>query len=432
MEERKDSLALGCPNSVGGIKKTRVNQERLDSTVKRVQNTISNMLSRFPAGIQTSELCGNTSQNTTQEFEDAMSDLRWVAYRVVMPVIIAGGLLGNLLNLVVLTRPSLKGVTYVYLSGLAVADLGVMMCVIPMAVRLSKSHGHSYFAAFFHAHIELAAINSLMASSIFNVVCLTVDRYISVCLPTKFRSVHTRRNAHLAVAGSYLLAIAISCPLTALNEVCIVEETHFAFQENIQVTSSFAWLVYLWTSETTVRFGPALMLAVLNTLIIRKFLRLTRKRRKFRATTENLRAQNLLDTGQQGTMRNKNYHEERRLVILLTSIMHLFFLTMTPSAFLSLLYSEQRERELGFQAFRAAANNLELCNFALNFYIYFLCSKEFRHVFMRVFSCCPAIHQEKPVMQEDEGNAHDMKDFSRNGTTVRPSPDNTQHSDKFR
>ncbi|KAJ9601500.1 hypothetical protein L9F63_000339 [Diploptera punctata] len=38
MEEKKDSLALGCPNSVG-VEKTRVNQERLDSKVKRVQNT---------------------------------------------------------------------------------------------------------------------------------------------------------------------------------------------------------------------------------------------------------------------------------------------------------------------------------------------------------------------------------------------------------
>ena len=82
------------------------------------------------------------------------------------------------------------------------------------------------------------------------------------------------------------------------------------------------------------------MLAVLNTLIICKFLRLTSKRRKFHA-----RADKLLENSQ----RNKNYQEERRLVVLLTSIMHLFFLTMTPSAFLSLLYSEQRERQLGFQ-----------------------------------------------------------------------------------
>ena len=72
----------------------------------------------FVCRIQISELCGNASQNTTQDFEHAMNDLRWVAYRVVMPVIIAGGLVGNLLNLVVLTRPALKGVTYVYLSGM--------------------------------------------------------------------------------------------------------------------------------------------------------------------------------------------------------------------------------------------------------------------------------------------------------------------------
>nr|CAD7426711.1 unnamed protein product [Timema monikensis] len=397
-----------------------------------------------------SEVCGADDWNRTDlrlppEFNESMGHLRWVAYKVTMPVIIVSGLLGNIMNLAVLTRPALRGVTYVYLSGLAIADLGVMLCVVPMVMRLNRCPSLTYAAAFFHAHAELVATNSCMAASIFIVVCLTIDRYISVCLPTKFRSVHTRRNARVAIATSYALAVAISCPLTALKSVCVIDPGPqgaplplYAFQENTPVTHSTTWLVYLWTSETAVRFGPAVILATLNLLIICKFRNLKSKRKRFRQASDKFRSRHLLDStstaatnAPQAGLRNRNYKEERRLVVLLTSIIVLFFVTMTPSAFLSLLYSEQRNKDLGFQAFRAAANNLEIGNFALNFYVYFLCSKEFRRVFLSVFARGPCA---APTMAADNAKDHQgepddaalMEDFSRNGTTVRPSPDQTR------
>nr|CAD7446342.1 unnamed protein product [Timema bartmani] len=446
-----------------------------------------------------SEVCGADDWNRTDlrlppEFNESMGHLRWVAYKgtrigghterresrrvcfasdmefrlanalvvlsstaedgeievrisvgVTMPLIIVSGLLGNILNLAVLTRPALRGVTYVYLSGLAIADLGVMLCVVPMVMRLNRCPSLTYAAAFFHAHAELVATNSCMAASIFIVVCLTIDRYISVCLPTKFRSVHTRRNARIAIATSYALAVAISCPLTALKSVCVIDPGPqgaplplYAFQENTPVTHSTSWLMYLWTSETAVRFGPAVILATLNLLIICKFRNLKSKRKRFRQASDKFRSRHLLDStstaatnAPQAGLRNRNYKEERRLVVLLTSIIVLFFVMMTPSAFLSLLYSEQRNKDLGFQAFRAAANNLEIGNFALNFYVYFLCSKEFRRVFLSVFARgpCAAPTTAADNAKDHQGEPDDaalMEDFSRNGTTVRPSPDQTR------
>nr|CAD7202599.1 unnamed protein product [Timema douglasi] len=412
-----------------------------------------------------SEVCGADDWNRTDlrlppEFNESMGHLRWVAYKVTMPLIIVSGLLGNIMNLAVLTRPALRGVTYVYLSGLAVADLGVMLCVVPMVMRLNRCPSLTYAAAFFHAHAELVATNSCMAASIFIVVCLTIDRwghrrffyrepnlsdmsshrYISVCLPTKFRSVHTRRNARVAIATSYALAVAISCPLTALKSVCVIDPGPqgaplplYAFQKG-KVGHMRLGHVREHSSDS-LHDVASLPMDIRDG---RKFRNLKSKRKRFRQASDKFRSRHLLDStstaatnAPQAGLRNRNYKEERRLVVLLTSIIVLFFVTMTPSAFLSLLYSEQRNKDLGFQAFRAAANNLEIGNFALNFYVYFLCSKEFRRVFLSVFARGPCAESKMAAdnAKDHQGEPDDaalMEDFSRNGTTVRPSPDQTR------
>ena len=77
--------------------------------------------------------------------------------------------------------------------------------------------------------------------------------------------------------------------------------------------------------------------------------------------------------------------EERMLVMVLISIVILFVCCTTPAAILSILISPSLDKHLGFQTFRAIANNLELLNFALNFYIYCLCSAEIRRAFVTTF-----------------------------------------------
>ena len=59
------------------------------------------------------------------EHTETVDNIKWIAYSVVAYVIVGVGILGNLASLVVLTRPNLKGVMYVYLLGIVCAgDLG--------------------------------------------------------------------------------------------------------------------------------------------------------------------------------------------------------------------------------------------------------------------------------------------------------------------
>lgn len=330
------------------------------------------------------------------DFDKKMAHIRYIAYSVVAPVIVGIGILGNILNLFVLTRPFLKGGTRVFLTALAISDLGVMLSAIPMVFRLNNSHGTTISSAFYHAHIEIFLTNIFIGSSVFIVVCLTVERYFSVCLPTVFRSVHTKRNAKKAIFGSFLTSIIVGIPLTTLKIVCVNNKssncTKFSIQENTIITDTIYWNIYLLISECIVRIGPFFVVATLNVLIIKKFRVISAKRKLLRTALcknnhKNMFAYNK-DPNFRKSLRNRRFQEEKRLIRLLRAIVLLFLITMTPTAVLSILYSEKYEPAFEFQVFRATANNLELANFALNFYVYCLCSKDFRTALVKVVTGC--------------------------------------------
>ena len=69
--------------------------------------------------------------NDSDYDEETVNMINHVAYNYVALFIVAVGIIGNLLNLIVLTRPKLKGVMYVYLLGLAVSNLCVLIIAIP-------------------------------------------------------------------------------------------------------------------------------------------------------------------------------------------------------------------------------------------------------------------------------------------------------------
>ncbi len=76
--------------------------------------------------------------------------------------------------------------------------------------------------------------------------------------------------------------------------------------------------------------------------------------------------------------------EERMLVVVLIAIVVLFVVCTTPAAFLSVLVSEDLKSRPWFALFRACANDLELLCFALNFFVYCLCSADIRGAFVDV------------------------------------------------
>ncbi|XP_013774549.1 probable G-protein coupled receptor B0563.6 [Limulus polyphemus] len=315
--------------------------------------------------------------------ESDIQQLKFLGYGIIGSVVIGLGILGNMINLIVLTRPNLKGVTFVYLSWLATSDLMTLLVSTTSLLRLHGVQPRSFAASLYYAYVELALVNAFMASSVFLVVALTIDRYFSVCLPTRYKEVHNKRRARRAIIVAYVLAFCIYVPICFQKKPVAVHternETIYIACENPTVFNHTGFRFYLLIKEIIVRIGPVIVLAILNIAIIVAFRRMVRKRRSL------LNSSNSSHSNQKESSRK--LMEERRLVVLLGGIVLLFFVCMTPAAVLTLLNSDHKELEFGFQLFRAIANVLELANFAMNFYVYCLCSSEIRTTFLRLFCC---------------------------------------------
>lgn len=301
------------------------------------------------------------------------------AYRVVAPIVIGVGILGNILNLVVLTRPSLKGVTYIYLQWLAISDLLALIFAIPLIARITDVHLKTYLFAIYHAYFELTLLNLFLSTSVFIVICVTVDRFFSVCLPTKYKDIHTPKRSRIAVALSFVSAIILYTPMVFRKQITLLggNETvgdQYSILDKPEVVSHKAYKTYILMRECICRFLPIVILAVLNASIIICFRRVVKKRERMLTST--------LPNSRNTKKENKRFQEERRLVILLVGIVILFLVCITPSAVNMLFIRDDLESDFGYQVFRAAANILEFANSSLNFFVYCLCSSEIRNTLL--------------------------------------------------
>ena len=388
-----------------------------------------------------------------ESFTKTVDIIKFIAYAVVANLVVGVGLVGNLLNLVVLTRPNLKGVMYVYLLGLAVSNLLVLISALPGLYDISSGlKDGSYTTAFYQAHMKLPIINSFMASSVYIIICMTVNRYISIYKPTHFQRIHTHKNARISIIASFVGGTLIHIPLCFFQEVVCqnggsVEDCDHWVAQETGIEQTWLGKVYLYTSETVLRFGPIVILGILNSMIIYKFQKIAKKRQRLKGYSGNKNSKmctpssspthsksistshlsrvsishdvQLVDkisemkeikteVGRTKSSRTSTRRrslqspEERMLVIVLISIVVLFVCCTTPAAVLSILYSVKFDQHLGFQVFRAVANNLELLNFALNFYIYCLCSAEIRRAFVSVFKNVLNLLTDKKNLTHDE------------------------------
>ncbi|KZC13299.1 putative G-protein coupled receptor AH9.1 [Dufourea novaeangliae] len=289
-----------------------------------------------------------------------------VIYKVIMPVIVGSGLLGNILILTVLSMPIFRGIAYLYLRGLALAHAGVLVSWIPIFFRLGQGTKDNYPSVFYHAHLELVAVNTFSVASILIMTCLIISAPLAI-----MRMVHEWQDG----TGN-----------------------HFSLRENVSVTRNGLWHAYIWIMEITARLCPTVILLILNTVVVKRFLHLNAKKREFQLVSEQYRTANLPDMSL--LTRNRGYREEQHLATLMSVMAVCFVVTMIPSMVLQFLYSNYETVETGYHLFRAFAAVVELCNFA---------------------NKC-----RKTVEEDIERPIGEIEDYSRHGTTVRLTPEQTK------
>ncbi|XP_059476386.1 probable G-protein coupled receptor B0563.6 isoform X2 [Neocloeon triangulifer] len=312
------------------------------------------------------------------EEDPRITALKQAAYGIALPAICTLGVVGNLLNLVVLTRRNMKGTAYIYMRGYAAASLLAILFAIPFGLRVVSRREAGQWSslpqAFYHAHLELFLGNACLGVGVLMLLALTIERYAAVCQLNGGSSPHRARTAvALIPVLTFLLYLPnafrthltrCGAPYGPEGEMTVV----FQRRDNIRFLHSAFYSIYKIALEIIFKVGPTILLAGLNARILIVYRRSCARRRKRRGA--------LLESCRQ-------YAEEKRLALLLGSTSLLFFACVSPMVILNVTLSERNLSSYNYQIFRAIANVLEVTNYSLTFYIYCLFSEDFRSTLLR-------------------------------------------------
>ncbi|XP_065077448.1 probable G-protein coupled receptor B0563.6 [Ochlerotatus camptorhynchus] len=304
--------------------------------------------------------------------------LRKISYGIALPIICALGIVGNVLNLVVLTRRNMRGTAYIYMRGYSAAALLAIIFAIPFGMRMlihrDSGRWRNFSQAFYSAHLELFLGNGCLGVGVIMLLVLTIERYVSVCHPGHIRRFCPPR---VTVALIPVLTFLIYLPSVLRGEVvkCVLQSDGtimYHKRDNMKFLDSLFYSIYKVILEIVFKLAPTVLIAGFNLRIMIVYRRTCDKRRRMTLSRINTKDED-----------PRKFAEERRLMMLLGSTSLLFLICVSPMALLHVTLSPEHLSSYSFQLFRALANLMELINYSLTFYIYCLFSEDFRNTLFR-------------------------------------------------
>ncbi|XP_038053964.1 QRFP-like peptide receptor [Patiria miniata] len=161
---------------------------------------------------------GNSELNTGEKITCI------VLYAILMVLIVVGNFL---LLCVTIKAKELKRSSRIFLVSLTVADLLVGLVVIPVRVVpqiIGISIGSTWYASDWLCEASYFFEIFAFGASVGAVLALTIERYLAVEMPLRFRSMLTSRRAFVVVACSWLVSI---CTASIFIILSVVYEDRF-------------------------------------------------------------------------------------------------------------------------------------------------------------------------------------------------------------
>lgn len=289
------------------------------------------------------------------------------------------GIIANILNIIVLTRKHMISPTNAILTGLAVADMFVMMSYMPFAFHnyiLINQPDHVKFSyhwavyALFHAHFSVVC----HTISIWLTVILAVWRFLAVSFPANSKSWCNMPRAKIAIISTYVNCAIFCLPVYLTFTINSKEDgSHVLYKVDFssiaKKNDGLLEKFNFWIFSVLTKLIPCIALTGLSIGLIRVLYEANRRKQKLKNRIE---SENACD----------------RTTKMLLAVLLLFLITEFPSGILALLNGI-----LGQDFFDHVYNNfgevidiLALINSSVNFILYCSMSRQFRETFANLFT----------------------------------------------
>ncbi|TRY63429.1 hypothetical protein TCAL_12380 [Tigriopus californicus] len=385
-----------------------------------------------------SEALGFPSENEAhgmEVFDEEHSGAMAMIFEFIIPGVLLNtigllGLVGNLISIIVLSRPQMKSSINCILIGLATFDsilivTSILMFGFPAVYAYTQSvfdyyvfHLFPYMTPFIYPIGMIA-----QTGSAYLTLCVTLERYVAVCLPLKARSLCTYTRACWYVFGITLFAGVYNLP--RFWEVSWYSSFDHEFNQTrtdiiptaLRDNQIYISVYITWMYLVVMYIIPFCSLAVLNLIIYHEVrranserARLTRLQQKAPKTTlihnhnhppTHTHTYTLFDSvaftcfirGEAYGMAEKMILLEIGLATMLMVVVIAFFLCNV----LALVVNILELNHINVMPLNNVSNMLITLNSSLNFIIYCIFGEKFKRIFFRLF--CPTLMKAKTTSE---------------------------------
>uniref|UniRef100_T1IKP2 G-protein coupled receptors family 1 profile domain-containing protein n=1 Tax=Strigamia maritima TaxID=126957 RepID=T1IKP2_STRMM len=291
------------------------------------------------------------------------------------------GIIANILNIIVLTRKNMTSSINTLLTGLALADMLVMIDYLPYAVNhyilIEHTSKLDYFT-YSRMILILVCDHVLVVGhtvSIAFTLTLAVWRYIAVNHPLKASQWCNPYRTRLAIVFCYFLPLVVCVPIYISFSVQPREGatfyevglTQLALRDELLLARLMFWLI-----SVVIKLVPCVVLCFLSLFLVRGLRRAGEMKSKL------------------VMQRSLNEENEKRVMDkttrMLLGVLVLFIVTEFPVGILALMTAVLGDEFYGtcYLYLREVRTILLLVNSGLNFLVYLTMSQRFRETFMGV------------------------------------------------
>lgn len=310
-----------------------------------------------------------TEQNDSEINDKILFISRYFSIHGYLSILVCTfGSIANSLNIIVLTRREMRSPTNLILTGLAIADLLVMIDYIPFAcigyilpqLNYSKEEQLTYSWAWYVLFHSIFA-QILHTTAIWLTVTLAIWRYIAVAHPQKNRIWCNMKTTLIAISSSYVVCPFIAIPLYLSSSIKpsveLLNENGFPFKGNNTADARNVTLyrvgpselaqnneslnnANLWIYSVAIKLIPCVALTILSLRLIFALLEAKRRRKQL---TGNSAGMKVIVNGKavdKSTKTNKTLEKEKqtdRTTRMLLAVLLLFLTTEFPQGILGLL-----------------------------------------------------------------------------------------------
>ena len=353
--------------------------------VSDTTTAVSRVIVPPDAMVDNSSCIESVATNLTDPYESFYRQAQFLTGLVFYPVLCSIGLTGNTLVLIVLSHRKMASSTNTYLRTLAVADIikllnDLLYFIVSILMRKNPEAANAMMGYMYP--ISHYIFNASVCVSSWLTVCVGVDRFICVCLPTRAKLMCTMERARIISIVAFISMSVVTIPsLLRYKKVHRFNPVENISCYEIGLTSLFRikymMLSYSWIINLLRSVIPLCVLIVLNTCIIRAL--------------------------QKERIQGKKMTAKNWITFMLIVVILVFVVCVTPDAIITTIFDYGYvEASYLVKGIREFTDALLAVNSAVNFVIYCICSRGFRDCFCDIF--CSKYGRYKNIVRTDKAS----------------------------